>query len=344
MECEVSIVSKRSAGAASQGLKGIRSYAVLLAVTAVGLALAGCGGSSGADSSGSSASASIAVIPVSDEFAPDYAMVQSGAFKAQGVQMSLVNVESGSALVTSLEAGTADYTQAPIGVLAEAVAHGAPITIFAVAQPVAGFELESKSGSQYTTIGSLKGQKIGVSAAGSITAQYAAYTNLQYQLGAKMVPVGATGQVSALQSGEVSAEVEVAPSCYSLVNHGSSRVLVNYATAAPTVQAWAASTSFLKGHHALTVKVLKAWYGALKQMDSNPKLGESAFRTTFKESPSVAQLQYKYIVKGAPLSPTITLADVQHAYSLLKAGGTTGMPPAQNLATSQFTAAVGSAG
>lgn len=330
--------------------KHIRPPAVFAVVVALGTLLSACGSSTASSSSSSVAStaaaqsASIAVIPVSDEFAPDYGIVQSGGFKAQGVNMSLVNVESGSALVTSLESGTADYTQAPIGVLAEAVAHGAPITIFAMAQPVAGFELESKAGSSYSSVQSLKGQKIGISAAGSITAQYAAFTNQKDNLGATLVPVGATGQVSSLESGEVAAVVEVAPSCYTLASQGQSKVLVNYATAVPTMQAWAASTSFLKSHQGLTTKVLKAWYTGLKQMDANKALGESPFLTTFKEPTSVAALQYKYIVKDASLSPAITLQDIQNAYSLLAAGGTTGLPPAKSLTTSQFVSAVGSVG
>lgn len=341
-------------------IKQVKSTAILVAV--MGVALAACGGSSSTASStattaspattsaspattqASLESASISVIPVSDEFAPLYEMQKTGAFKSQGVNMSLVNVESGSALVTSLEAGTADYTQAPIGVLVNALAHGAPITIFAAAQPVAGFELESKAGSKFTTIQSLKGQKIGISAAGSITAQYAAYTNKQYNLGATLVPVGANGQVSALESGEVAAVVEASPSCYSLVTSGKAQVLVNYATAVPTLQAWAASTSFLKSHQALTVKVLKAWYGALKSYDSNSTTGQDAFITTFKEDPSVAAKQYKYIVQNSPLSPTLSASDFQAAYSLLSAGGSvSGLPPAQSLATTQFTSLVGAA-
>ncbi|TAN24170.1 MAG: transporter substrate-binding domain-containing protein [Actinomycetota bacterium] len=332
---------------------------VAVLVAAMGMTAAACGSSSNASggtttaASGSSGgatttqgsleSASISVIPSSDEFAPLYEMLNTGAFKSQGVDMKLVNVESGSALVTSLEAGTADFTQAPISVLAGALANGAPITIFAPAQPVAGFELESKSGSKFTTIQSLKGQKIGVSKAGSLTAQYAASTIQKYNLGATIVPVGANGQVSALESGEVAAVVEASPACYTLVSSGKAQVLENYATAVPTLQAWAASTSFLKSHEALTTKVLKAWYGALKAYDTDSTQGETPFLTTFKEPADVASQQYKFIVQNAPTSATLSVSDIQAAYSLLAASGgnTSKLPPAQSLANSQFTSLVG---
>lgn len=330
-------------------------------VAVMGLTVAACGSSSNASSTattsasssggGSSAapttkaslqSASISVIPVSDEFAPLYEMLKTGAFKSQGVNMKLVNVESGSALVTSLEAGTADFTQAPISVLASAMAHGAPITIFAPAQPVAGFELESKAGSKFTTLQSLKGQKIGVSRAGSLTAQYAASTIKKYNLGATIVPVGANGQVSALESGEVAAVVEASPSCYTLVSSGKAKVLENYATAVPTLQAWAAKTSFLKSHKALTTAVLKAWYGALKTYDSNKTEGEAPFLGQFKEPQGVASEQYKFIVQNAPTSAALTLSDVQAAYSLIASSGSTkGLPAPKSLVTSEFVSSVG---
>lgn len=286
-------------------------------------------------------------IPVSDVFAPDYAVQSGGYFAKYGVNMSFVDVESGSALVTSLEAGTADLTQAPISVEAEAIAKGAPITIFAAAVQVgAGFELEVKAGGPYQTIQSLKGQTIGISAAGSLTAQYAALTSSEYGLGAKLVPVGASGQMPALLNGQVAASVLVAPQSYTAVSSGQTKVLINYATSHPVLEGWAASTSWLNSHRQLAIDVLKGYYNGLAALDKNSHVAMQVLEQQYKETPDVAAEEYKYLFQGSPTTPTITAAEVQANYDLLSASGTdlSKLPQVSAIATSAFTSAVGSVG
>jgi hypothetical protein len=126
------------------------------------------------------------------------------------------------------------------------------------------------------------------------------------------------------------------------VSTGKAQVIVNFSTTIQTLQAWAAKTSFLKSHQALTAKILKAWYGAMKSYASNSAIGEHEFLTKYHEPPAVASKQYQYTVKAAPLTASLTTSDIQNAYSLLNAGGkVSGLPPVNSLVTSQFTSLVG---
>lgn len=292
-------------------------------------------------------SVSMSEIPVSDVFAPDYAVQKGGYFAKYGVNMNFVDVESGSALVTSLEAGTADFTQAPISVEAEAIAKGAPITIFAAAVQVgAGFELEVKAGSKYQTIQSLKGQTIGISAAGSLTAQYAALTNMENNLGAKLAPVGGSGELPALLNGQVAASELVAPQSYTSVSSGQTKVLINYATSHPVLEGWAASTSYLNSHRQLAIDVLKGYYNGLAALDKSPQVAMDVLEQQYKETPQVATEEYKYLFQGSPTTPTITAAEVQANYDLLSASGVSlsKLPPVSAITTSAYTSAVGPVG
>lgn len=329
------------------------SGSALVSLTLVaGASLSACGSSSSsatspAGSGGAITNVTLSEIAVSDVFAPNYAVQQGGYFAKYGVSMKFVDVESGSALVTSLEAGTADFTQAPLSVEALAIAKGAPITVIAAAVQVgAGFELEVKAGSGLNTIQSLKGKKIGISAAGSLTDQYAQLTNKDNNLGATIVPVGGSGELPSVLNGQVDASELVAPQSYDAETKGETKVLVNYATSHPVLEGWAVSNSFLQSHHALIVKVLKGYYNGLAALNKKSEVALSVLEQQYKETPAVAQEEYKYLFQGSPTTPTITSAQVQANYDLLSASGTnlSTLPPVSKLATSMFTKDVGTVG
>jgi ABC-type nitrate/sulfonate/bicarbonate transport system substrate-binding protein len=322
-------------------------FAVALPVLAA-LALAACssaGSSQGTASTNSVTTISISVIPnsQSDYELPLYAAQDLGLTKANGIKFNFVQSASGSALVTGLVAGAADYTVLPVISASEAIKQGTAIEPFATAGPESGgFFLDSKAGSGITNISQLAGKSICVSSLGSSTGLYAAYTNVSNNLHATLVSVGSAGKEAALLSGKAAACVEAAPSSYQLAAESKVTPLVNYGTQAPIFGAWVARSGYAQAHRAITEALLKCWYGAIKEMQAQPSLALKEFAKWNHESATIATQQYDADIKTSPTTGALTLAMVNQTYNVAKAAGQSSMlVPAAQMATSEFASISG---
>lgn len=286
----------------------------------------------------------IPVIPnkVTDVFLPFYVADDLGISKANGVKFQYQQVESGSALLTSVIAGSAPYSTVPVSTAALAVAHHSGIETFAVAQPLgAGFFLEAKAGSGITNVRQLKGKSICVSQAGSQTDLFGKFTNTTEHLGATIVPVGASGQEPSLISGKTAACVESSPQSYQLVASKQAVQLVNYGEASPIFGTWIAKKGYVESHQAETTKVLKTWYQAIKRMQADPNMAVSELKKWNGETTTVAQSEYKIMFAHAPTCGALTPAQVGQTYKVLNAAGTPGLPPQSALVNSSFAKVCG---
>lgn len=284
------------------------------------------------------------VIPnsITDVFIPFYVAEDLGIAKANGIKFQFLPVESGSALLTSVVAGTSPYSIVPISTAAQAIAHNQGIETIAVAQPLgAGFILESKAGSGITSVSQLAGKSICVSQPGSETYLYASYTNTTQHLKATIVPVGASGQEPSLLNGKTAACVEAAPQSYNLLSSHQATQLVNYGTSAPIFGAWIAKKGYAESHKQQTTAVLKTWYQAIAKMQADPTMAASELEKWNKETPSVAQSEFQNMIADAPTSGALTATQVGGTYKVLQASGTTGLPPESALETTAFASVKG---
>ena len=334
-----------------------RGVAVAVATVAV-VAAAACSSSSSSSAGSSAASGSsasdassglttvkLAVLPPStgDAFMPIYASEDLGIAQKLGIKFQFVQVESGSAMLTAVLAGSADFAMLPVPTAAEAIYGGSKIQMFAPSGPGgAGFYLLVKAGSGITNIQQLKGKSIGISAAGSETADFAAYTSAKYDLNAKLVPVGFTGIQPALLSGKIDAGIIEAPQSYQLLASKQAVALANYGTLTPLTFAWTARTGYADANKAIASKVLEAWYGAIAEMQKDPSLGYKELQKINDEPASEAKQEFQYGFAKAPTSGALTASWINDAYTLVKAAGVTRLPAASSLVSNDFASVTGS--
>lgn len=331
------------------------ALAILAALTAI--IASGCSSASSSTSATAAATAStatgsssslqvvkVAVIPnsVTDVYMPLYAAQDLGIAKANGISLQFVPVESGSALVTSVIAGAATFTGAPITSVAEAIAHGSAIVpIGAQEETSGGFTLEAKAGTGITNVKQLAGKTICMSAAGSETDLYAEYANTTYHLNASLVPVGGSGQVPTLEAGKTAACVEVSPGSYNLLAEKKAVALINFQQVAPIWATWIAPTGFPQSHQALTTDFLKTWYQTIAKLQADPSYGVKELEKYNGETPAVAQEEFQALYAHAPTSGGLTAAQVKETYKIADTAGITGLPAVSKMTSSEFASIQG---
>ena len=186
-----------------------RILAALVTLLTLGLA-AGCGGnSSGSTSSGSSPGGStkikIGLVQAQDfiHAMPARVATQQGFFKDQGLDVTVVDFSAGSDLTKAMAGGSIDVGAATGLDAVSAAAHNIPLQAFYGVYGQSPMALIVPNNSKITGFADLKGAKVGISKAGSLT-DYVTRAALQ----AVGLPVSAVTEVPLGDPGSTMAAME----------------------------------------------------------------------------------------------------------------------------------------
>jgi NitT/TauT family transport system substrate-binding protein len=230
--------------------------------------------------------------------------VKSGIWKAAGLDVEISTFRGDGQLQQALAAGSIDFGfgsgpgmgYAAKGVPAHAVA--------AVANKPANMALVVGKASGVTTIAGLKGKRIGVSTAGSLTdwlARNIALSNKWKSSDIEILPMGdMRARLAAMRSGELTAAVTSVQEAYEIQDNGQGTVLATFADVVPHFHTHVvfARDALIKGNPDLVRRFLRAWFTVAAYMRDHRAEAVKAAADTMKLDPKVIEQTYPIEISG----------------------------------------------
>ena len=230
--------------------------------------------------------------------------VKSGIWKAAGLDVEISTFRGDGQLQQALAAGSIDFGlgsgpgmgYAAKGVPAHAVA--------AVANKPANMALVVGKASGVTNIAGLKGKRIGVSTAGSLTdwlARNIAVSNKWQPSDIEILPMGdMRARLAAMRSGELTAAVTSVQEAYEIQDNGQGTVLATFADVVPHFHTHVvfARDALIKGNPDLVRRFLKGWFTVAAYMRDHRAEAVKAAADTMKLDPKVIDQTYPIEISG----------------------------------------------
>jgi ABC-type nitrate/sulfonate/bicarbonate transport system substrate-binding protein len=230
--------------------------------------------------------------------------VKSGIWKAVGLDVEISTFRGDGQLQQALAAGSIDFGlgsgpgmgYAAKGVPAHAVA--------AVANKPANMALVVGKASGVTNIAGLKGKRIGVSTAGSLTdwlARNIAVSNKWKPSDIEILPMGdMRARLAAMRSGELTAAVTSVQEAYEIRDNGQGTVLATFADVVPHFHTHVvfARDALIKGNPDLVRRFLKGWFTVAAYMRDHRAEAVKAAADTMKLDPKVIDQTYPIEISG----------------------------------------------
>jgi NitT/TauT family transport system substrate-binding protein len=299
----------------STGSRRLRVGSALIVATATTLALAACSssassssgstttGSGSGSASGSGALTKITIVPShlnSGSNGAVLAAVQDGLFKQCGFDVSVKEGGGGGDTVRTVTSGAAQFAFPSVASVLPAFKQGNKIAV------VAGQTLGTNGGamlvlpnSTLSGPASLKGKKVGISAAGSNNATQLDTILRQQGINPSAVSEVVVGAVpagmAALAAGAVSATWATEPDVTQLVAQGKAKVLFKVDDYIKNYQLTVTIAS--AGYAQKNPDVVKRFVDCMDQANAyaatNPTAAGAAFATVSKQTPAVATAALK---------------------------------------------------
>ena len=230
--------------------------------------------------------------------------VKNGIWKATGLDVEVSTFRGDGQLQQALAAGSIDFGfgsgpgmgYAAKGVPAHAVA--------AVANKPANMALVVGKASGVTSIAGLKGKRIGVSTAGSLTdwlARNIALSNKWKPSDIEILPMGdMRARLAAMRSGELTAAVTSVQEAYEIQDNGQGTVLATFADVVPHFHTHVvfARDALIKGNPDLVRRFLKGWFTVAAYMRDHRAESVKAAAETMKLDPKVIDQTYPIEISG----------------------------------------------
>lgn len=201
-----------------------------------------------------------------------------GFFEKEGLEVEAINFVSGAGLAQALTAGAIDITLSA-GPDMAFTAKGAPeIAVASITSSPAFMGIAIGSQSTARSLDDLKGKKIAVTSAGSLTYWLVDELNRVKgwtKEGDRAIPVAIGGapptQFAAIKTGQVDASIGGLQVGYQLEEENAGRLLVDLTAYVKDIELFVifASTSIVQQNPDAVRRFLKAWYGAVNFMKSH---------------------------------------------------------------------------
>ncbi len=269
--------------------------------------------------------------------------VKSGIWKSAGLDVEIATFRGDGQLQQALAAGSIDFGfgsgpgmgYAAKGVPAHAVA--------AVANKPANMALVVGKTSGVTTVAGLKGKRIGVSTAGSLTdwlARNIAVSNKWKTSDIEILPMGdMRARLAAMRSGELTAAVTSVQEAYEIQDNGQGTVLATFADVVPHFHTHVvfARDALIKNNPDLVRRFLKAWFTIAAYMRDHRAEAVKAAADTMKLDPKVIDETYPIEISGMNFDGSFDPAALEVIRSSLKdLGILDSAPPVSALLTPGF--------
>jgi NitT/TauT family transport system substrate-binding protein len=250
--------------------------------------------------------------------------VKTGIWKSAGLQVEISTFRGDGQLQQALAAGSVDFGfgsgpgmgYAAKGVPAHAVA--------AVANKPANMALVVGKASGVTNIAGLKGKRIGVSTAGSLTdwlARNIAVSNRWKSSDIEILPMGdMRARLAAMRSGELAAAVTSVQEAYEIQDNGQGTVLTTFADVVPHFHTHVvfARDALIRGNPDLVRRFLKAWFTIAAYMRDHRVETVKAAADTMKLDPRVIDETYPIEISGMNFDGSFDPAALEVIRSSLK--------------------------
>ena len=229
---------------------------------------------------------------------------KTGIWEAAGLELEISTFRGDGQLQQALAAGSVDFGfgsgpgmgYAAKGVPAHAVA--------AVANKPANMALVVGKASHVTTIAGLKGKRIGVSTAGSLTdwlARNIAVANKWKPTDIDILPMGdMRARLAAMRSGDLAAAVTSVQEAYEIQDNGQGTVLATFADVVPHFHTHVvfARDALIKGNPGLVRRFLKGWFTVAAYMRDHRAEAVKNAAETMKLDSKVIDETYPIEISG----------------------------------------------
>jgi NitT/TauT family transport system substrate-binding protein len=203
--------------------------------------------------------------------------MQHGIFAKHGVEIEEINFAGGTKMAQAVVAGAVDFSLSS-GPEMQLIAKGAPeIAVATICESAAFMGISVGSGFTGSGIDALKGKKIGITSAGSLTEWLVVALNLAHGWrGADAgfaVPVGGspTAAFAALKTGAIDADVGGTSTGYQLEETKAGRLLIDCSTYVKTIELFTifASNPIIEKNPDAVRRFLKAWFESVAFMKTH---------------------------------------------------------------------------
>jgi ABC-type nitrate/sulfonate/bicarbonate transport system substrate-binding protein len=208
-------------------------------------------------------------------FVPVDIGIEIGAFKKRGLDVAINSFGGDARMVQALTAGSVDIALGG-GPAIAAIAKGAPMKAVAALanEPNTIMTVVLKDG-PIKTVADLKGRKVSVSTAGSLTHWLMLHLSRQQgwgEDGITITPLGAAAaQVAALKTRQIDGVTTDSVTCYEVVEEGAGRILVKFGERVADfhVHVIYASNKLIESNPNALKAFLAGWFESIRFMQDN---------------------------------------------------------------------------
>ncbi|MCL6592528.1 MAG: ABC transporter substrate-binding protein [Alicyclobacillus sp.] len=272
-------------------------------------------------------------------FTPIYVAQEKGYFKQLGLDVQVTAYNGGSISQGALASGAEDMIHfSPSGV-ALAVSKGVKEKMIAADQLTpSGWAVVVKKDSPYKSPKDLNGKTIGITSTGSSTDFYARWMLQNYGIQAKIVPLGNSGLVPALESGKVDAFVASPEQYVNVVSSHKAEPILDLGKALPpsVADGIVAAQGFLDQHPDAVQRYLEGYFEALKYMQTHPDYTVPFLEKSLKMDSQEAQMIFDMVIKDIPADGMFQESWIQESLQLAQLAGIKNMAPEKDIVDMRF--------
>lgn len=267
---------------------------------------------------------------------------REGYFGEEGLDAELTVYQSGAEAVTAMIAGAADVIGSSSSVTASGHAKGLDTKLFGLlGSNNYGWQLLVPADSDIKEIADLDGKKVGITSAGSLSDMLARWTMSERGVSFDSIPLGGSGLIPNLLSGNVDAAVVYSPLSFQVLEEGTARSLLDYGTAMPEHynSGWGAMSEFLSDQPDVAQRTLNALNRGVKYLQDNRDEAVAIIAKSNNVPESVAEKEWENVFKKLSSTGEATPEMAEAAMDLAKLTGLENMPEASVIWTDEFTPA-----
>lgn len=265
-----------------------------------------------------------------------------GFFEDEGLEAELTVYHSGAESVTAMVAGAADVIGSSSSVTASGRAKGLDTVLFGLlGSNNYGWQLLVPADSEIDDIADLAGTNVGITSAGSLSDMLARWTKTEKDIDFESIPLGGSGLIPNLLSGNVVAAVVYSPLSYAVLQDGTARSLLDYGSEMPDHynSGWAAMADFLEEKPDVAQRTLNALNRGVAYLQDNQDEAV-AIIAEFNEVPeSVAEEEWKNVFLKLSRTGESTPEMAEVAMELSDLTGLENLPAAPEIWTDEFVPA-----
>lgn len=263
-----------------------------------------------------------------------------GFFERAGVKADITVHKSGAEAFESLAAGIVELALASPAGVGRAREKGVYTKIVAAGtEQYLGWYLMVTPDSPVQSIADLDGKKVGISSAGSGSDVLATWVETDAGITFEKIPVGGSGLVPNLLSGNIDAAMMYSPPSFELLEKAEARSLLRLSEVVPknANTSWAASDTAIAENPKGIQLALDAFYGAVQMMQADRDKAIQLIVAHSDLSPSVAAREFDETIANVVPDGAVRAETVQQSIDLMRTVGVEVKTPIEEIVSADFS-------